>query len=332
MRYTQGRPSLARRGKTRCPQCGRKTFVNYIYPDGTPVADGECGKCDRADHCAYHMPPRQWNALHRSPSAPVRHEPPRPLQPSFMPTELMARSLGHYERNPLARFLHGVFDPHLGADRVDSVLMDYGLGTSALWGGAAVFWQVDHLGRVRTGKVIGYDPLTGHRIHDRNTWVHALPTLRRPDFNLRQAYFGAHLMRNVSGNPTILLFESEKGALITALLMHLLGCERTFIPMACGGCAGFNPSADLRGDPWDKHQVLRGRRVALFPDQGKYEEWDSRRPQLQGWAACCSISRVMERPQAVEVAPGDGFDDLILRHLASPLPLDALVTLFNRSF
>ena len=69
------------------------------------------------------------------------------------------------------------------------------MGTSKHWPGATVFWQVDISGRVRTGKVMLYNPENGRRIkepHNYITWVHSL--LKKENFNLRQCLFSEHLL------------------------------------------------------------------------------------------------------------------------------------------
>ncbi len=47
---------------------------------------------------------------------------------------------------------------------------------AAVLGRLAVFWQVDVKGRIRTGKIMLYDPKTGHRVkepHSYVCWVHS---------------------------------------------------------------------------------------------------------------------------------------------------------------
>lgn len=318
--------SLARRGKTVCPRCGRKTFVNYVYDDGRPVADGECGKCDRADKCGAHIPPRVWFGQHGSlVSGNIKGVVARkPLydEPSLIDTSLMERTLCHYDINPLARWLHGVFDSLTSPERVDALLRERCVGTSRRWGGATVYWQVDTRGRVRTGKVMGYNPETGRRIHQRNNWVHCLmPPADQGagGYNLRQCYFGSHIP--VRDDQVIWLFESEKAALVMDMLLEWGGLRRVFVPMATSGCGNLNPTLAAMNDPYDKLQVLRGRKVVLFPDEGKFREWEEKGRRLKGFCEQVWIATVMERglhryPVECPIEPGDGFDDLVLRYLA----------------
>lgn len=86
----------------------------------------------------------------------------------------------------------------------------YRIGTSSKWGGATIFWQTDRQGQVRTGKIMLYDPATGHRIKEPRayvSWVHS--ELHLPDFRLRQCLFGEHLLNRSTSAP-VMLVESEK--------------------------------------------------------------------------------------------------------------------------
>lgn len=310
--------------KAICPRCGRKTFVNYLYADGTPVADGHCGRCDRRDKCGYHLPPRTYfgQRMEAVQARPLR--PYEPVKPGFISHDDMVPTLEHYDRNHLAVFLHSVFDPYVDASDIDALLYGYGVGTAR--GGKTIYWQIDPRGGIRTGKVMAYDAASGKRTKEPGSmsWAHSLLKDRYPDFLLEQAYFGSHLA-NVCGDafqPRIWLFESEKAALIAALYLRWGGTERVFVPMASGGCENFNPTADALRNPYHRLQVLKGRRVTLFPDEGKYDEWSGKAERLRGFCAEIEVSTVMERlrhPLRIEcdINPGDGFDDIIMRYIAS---------------
>ena len=126
-----------------------------------------------------------------------------------------------------------------------------------------IFWQIDTKGRVRTGKIMQYNPETGRRIkHESGAidWVHnklkrsgALPE----DFNLQQCFFGEHLLK-VYPDATVCIVESEKSALISAAV--LTDC----IWLATGG---------LNNLTVDKCEILRGRTVVLYPDLNAYDKW-----------------------------------------------------------
>ena len=86
--------------------------------------------------------------------------------------------------------------------------------------GAAVFWQVDINGCIRTGKVMRYGN-DGHRIKADGvasiTWIHRMKAIAdsQPDFNLVQCFFGEHLL-SVYPDSKVMIVESEKSAIIAS--------------------------------------------------------------------------------------------------------------------
>ena len=73
----------------------------------------------------------------------------------------------------LARWTCGECDK----EAIDLLSVEYHVGTSKHWTGATVFWQVDNQGKVRTGKVMLYNPETGKRVkepYSHVSWVHSL--------------------------------------------------------------------------------------------------------------------------------------------------------------
>ena len=130
----------------------------------------------------------------------------------------------------------------------------YKVGTSKHWDGATVFWQIDYHNRVRTGKIMLYNPTTGKRIkepYNHVTWVHSV--LHKDNYNLKQCFFGEHLLSEDKSRP-VALVESEKTALIASY--HL----PQFLWIASGGKNGCFNANSL--------SVLAGRSVVLFPDLG----------------------------------------------------------------
>lgn len=348
---------LAKRGKSDCSYCGKKSFVNYIYDDGSPVADGVCGKCDRADHCGVHYPPREYfadnqqlNIRTNTRFRPQRQR-PKTTPPSYISPDVWKMSMRGYEKNPLVAYLHNIFDGNAGAEIpniVDATVKKYGVGTSAKYGGSTVFWQIDHYGRIRSGQILGYDATTGKRDHKRQNWVHSIMPDQYPDFKLEQCFFGSHLIRradeamalvnaerramNLAGEvePIIWLLESPKAAIILSIALTW-GKERDlFIPMATCGCQGLNLTFDKKRNIYDKHQILKNRKVVLFPDNGKFEEWKSKGEMLKGFCKEVYISTVCEptlHPHKIdyEIQEGDGFDDIILYYVTNGMPIWDLI-------
>ena len=182
--------------KIDCPNCGRKRcFVRYIDEEGTVHFPSSVGKCDHEQSCGYHYTPREYfrdnseavsnndRSIERIFHKSVIHTRPAPVEPSYIPDRIVRASLSHYDKNPLYRYLCGVF----GTKETLRLFNLYRIGTSAKWGGSTVFWQTDESGKVRTGKIMLYNPATGRRVKEpqaRVSWAHS--ELRLPDFNLRQ--------------------------------------------------------------------------------------------------------------------------------------------------
>jgi len=62
-----------------------------------------------------------------------------------IPTEVLAQSLTHYERNQFAFLLRR----HFGVDVADDLLKRFYIGTASRWPGACVFWYIDEEQRIR---------------------------------------------------------------------------------------------------------------------------------------------------------------------------------------
>jgi hypothetical protein len=169
-----------------------------------------------------------------------------------------------------------------------------------------------------------------------------------PNFNLEQCYFGSHIFRvanesmisnnekrkemNIKGNvePIIWLMESPKAALITSIVLAGANEKNLFIPMATFGSEGLNPTFERKRNRYDKHQILKNRKVVLFPDNGKFEEWKSKGKLLKGLCKEVYISTVCEpelHPQKIDydIQDGDGFDDIIMYYIKNNIPMWDLI-------
>lgn len=331
MKYSLRKGSL----KDQCPACGKRSFTPYVDSDGV-VLSPTVGRCDREYKCRYHLAPAQYLREHgltvceRSDSVRVRHH--RVWKtPSFIDPTDFRPSLQATSANSLFIFLHRVFDTDLGSAVVDDVLSRMAVGTSLKFGGSPIFWLIDSDGRIRDGKIVGYDTETGKRIkHPRPLFTNVHTLLKtKYDGEFRPCFFGEHLVSLRSRDLPVWLFESEKAALVTALSMESGGMWLG-IPIASGGCATFNPTDENKRDPWGRLRVLRGRRVVLFPDEGKFEDWSIKGRALRGYAREVYISTAMERerhPVSIEcdIDPGDGFDDLLLRYRRASLDTSPLL-------
>jgi hypothetical protein len=152
------------------------------------------------------------------------------------------------------------------------------IGTSKYEPGAVVFWQVDITGRVRTGKIMLYDAVSGKRVKDRDkhiTWAHT--ALRLPDFNLKQCFFGEHLLKDQQ--KPVAIVESEKTAVVASIYLP------DYIWLACGGINNLNA---------ERCRVLKDRKVMLFPDLGGYDKWSDKAKKLLH-ISHFNVSNLLER-------------------------------------
>ena len=285
--------------KTVCPECGRKScFTRYIDEAGEISFPDNVGICDHINSCGYHYTPKEYfrdnptvkeklNEQERNGSTPIvakaleKPQPEQEPQISFLPSDWVEQSMRRYDINPLYRY----FTKVAGKEDTDRLFRLYRVGTSRMWNGAAVFWQIDRNGNVRAGKIMGYDVETGHRIKEpfnQVSWVHSVRKL--PDFRMKQCLFGEHLLSDTSATMSakpVAVVESEKTALVAALFIP------DFIWLATGGMHGCFNSETM--------QVLGGREVVLFPDLKATEEWRQRLPMMESFCRRATCSGMLER-------------------------------------
>lgn len=281
-----------RASRHQCPNCGDPhSFTYYIDEEtGRPI-DESCGRCNHESSCGYHYTPKQFfidnptrqeRACVSSQTRRTATTRPKPQEPSFIPFEYVEKSASY--ASDFMYFLCGLFE----AQTIERLMEDYALGATR--SGDVIFWQIDKLGKVRTGKVMRYDKNTGHRVHGGGgvNWVHSL--MKCKDFNLKQCLFGEHLLK-MYPDKTVALVESEKSALLGAAVLP------QYVWLATGGKSNMNP---------DKMKVLRGRTVTLFPDAGCYEDWSERAKTAGGedWHVSDIIERSVtdeERAKGIDV-------------------------------
>jgi hypothetical protein len=301
---------LGRRA-TYCPQCGHREFKPYVdTQNNDQPLDPSCGRCNREIKCAYHLTPSEFfrqnpgkrpglNNLAAALNACLaRLKPIRTA--STLPTPWVTSSQrANANRDLLFQWLIQQF----GLNIATTLCALYSVGHTPMFGGATIYWLVDHQLRVRSGKIMAYDA-NGHRRRTLNapavTFVHTLrpSTLRfalnlplaaangvsasaapmaeiPEDYNYIQCFFGSKLLQ-ASPDATILLVESEKTALYLAgLLLQSNSLKTRYLPIATGGCAGLNISLDRLDDPDYRFAPLYNRRIILLPDVDATDKWHS---------------------------------------------------------
>lgn len=298
--------------KVDCPSCGqKKRFTLYIDTETGQPLHRTVGICDRESNCGYHYTPKQYFADNGQPMqqqyahiAPIAPTPPK--QPDFVPFYLVEKS--ESTQSNFVSFLSTLFTD--GAI-IQSLCQRYNIGATKQR--EVIFWQVDELNNVRSGKVMQYDPTNGKRSKTQTTdWIHSrmIKAKQLNDFNLIQCFFGQHLL---SSNPsaTVAIVESEKTAIIASGLMPNL------IWLAAGSLHGLNI---------EKCKCLKGRNVIFFPDLSKqqtnrmtaFEVWSAKAIEISRAHGCkVVVSDLLER-NASEAERAQGLD--IADYLTSQQP------------
>jgi hypothetical protein len=160
--------------------------------------------------------------------------------------------------------------------RIDEVLKDYHVGHGK--NGHTIFWQLDDLGEVRTGKMMKYRP-DGHR--DKTApwnfdWIHSalfrdqrLPQWNEDKQEAQLTFFGMHLL-NRYPHATVNIVESEKTAVLMAIAY---GNHATQVWMACGGL-------EMLSRERMKPIIDQGRKVVLYPDRDGIAKWKAKAKQI----------------------------------------------------
>ncbi len=208
---------------------------------------------------------------------------------SFIPVDIFKASLNEKAENNFIQFLLKRFGTEIATKQIEK----YFIGTSKHWNGATVFWQIDHKGKIRTGKIMVYDATNGKRTN-LFTFIHK--NINQNDFELKQCFFGQHLINN--NDKPLAIVESEKTAIIASIyfpqFVWLASCGKTYLT-------------------FDKMTALNGRKVVLFPDLKCFDDWQKKANEFS-ILANITVSDLLEK-KASEQEKKDGLDlaDYLLR-------------------
>lgn len=295
-RYTL-EPYKGMNSRYRCPVCQQKdkTFSLYIDNETMEHVHPTVGRCDRESSCSNHYTPKQYfqdnNISFDLPQQKTYNSKPVIIETksiSYIPVEVLKASLNPemFGLNNFVKYLIILF----GVDVTNKLISTYFIATSKHWNGATVFWQIDTKGKIRTGKIMLYNPVTGKRIKEPFNhvhWVHK--ALKQPEFELKQCLFGEHLL--IDKTMPVAVVESEKTAVIASVYLP------QFIWLAVGSLNNLNA---------EKCSILRGRTVSLFPDLNGFDKWNSKAKELSHIAKF-TVSDLLER-KATEAEKKQGFD------------------------
>ena len=280
-----------------CPSCQQMRFVRYVDTyTGEQVAE-DVGRCDREDNCGYHLRPSEYYYLSgKNPFTapkPARkpQSEPEPVQPSFIDIKIMQAGMSRYNENNFCRWLVSVF----GENQALELTSMYKIGTSKYWAGSCVFWQIDRDSKIRAGKIMLYDEVTGHRVKEpfnHIQWVHKV--MKVEPYHLQQCLFGEHLLSMDSDKP-VAIVESEKTAIVAS------GFIPDFVWLATAGKNNLNK---------DKLRSLQGFKVVLYPDLMAFDKWQ----KIAGGLPHVNVSDLLEhRANEADRAAGLDLADYLLR-------------------
>lgn len=303
-----------------CPACDDKhCFSLYVDENGDYINEG-VGRCNHESSCGYHYTPKQFFADNPTACPNWKDNFFRIPQPTIKSTvknkiwtvtsDIVKSSVNPSIDSDFTLFLSSL----IGRENTLKVIKDYHLGVTK--NRDVIFYQIDKEGRCRTGKIMKYNWVTGHRIKDENiggkiTWVHSIlrqsnnPKLRLPDeWTLTQCLFGEHLLKQYPFK-NVAIVESEKTAVICSSFW------REYIWLATGGKSQLN----------DRLQVLKGRKIVAFPDVDGYQEWKEKLSQVRGLDIM--ISDVLEKnaTEKDRINHVDIADLLIRQHRKEHIPI-----------
>jgi hypothetical protein len=278
-----------------CPSCGKKTFVKYVLNETKQYIGSTVGRCDREINCGYHLPPKAYFKSNKENfdsdnrnKGVKRNVPEQPFRNvSYIDQEIFEKTQhwGIYlKKNNFIEYLFSIFDEHI----VIKISERFRIGTAKHWNGATVFWQIDEKQKIRSGKIIHYDGLTGKRSKN-ITWVHSV--LKIPNYNLKQCLFGLHQLNDYPDH-IIGIVESEKTAVIMTGVSMKENILRNYIWMATGSLNTLKEEMLL---------PLKNRKIVLFPDLGintsksPYQIWEDKIKlfKKRGYQIC--ISSLLEK-------------------------------------
>ena len=278
-----------------CPNCGdRRSFAYYVDEQGTPLHPS-VGRCNHESGCGYHYTPKQYFQEHpechtakdfsfggQRMKQPTK-QPSLPLTVCYIPTNYVEKSQSVHSN--FFGFLSTLLTAYYGSkarEVLTRLLEEYRLGATR--DGAVIFWQIDRNDKVRTGKVMHYNPEDGHRIKRGLTsavnWIHSILKKQQvlpEEWQLSQCLFGEHLLKSNPGK-VVVLVESEKSAVIGSAIFP------GYVWLATGG------KSQMREE---KLRALTGQTVLLFPDVDGYAEWKQRAGSMTFCRAI--VSDIIER-------------------------------------
>ena len=210
------------------------------------------------------------------PGKPREYQLPADLPTFTLPMSMYERSTKGLDGDVLVRWLRSHLWDASQRSRIDDVLKAYHLGTATTKKNEqfTIFWYLNELGELCTGKMIRYK-YNGKRmkkedgVQNATDWVHAWlyrspvsTAYDREKVDWKRTYFGMHLVP-MYPMATVNIVESEKTAVIMAIAY---GNRPDSIWVACGSKTNIT---HRRLAPL----IRAGRNIVLYPDRDAVDEW-----------------------------------------------------------
>jgi len=304
-----------------CPQCGKKSFVRYIDTKTRRLLPVKYGRCDRETSCAYHRNPYKDGYGKKDdysmPTLTAVTSARTVVPTKYIPVDILKKTLVGYDQNAfIQNLLYHIPFPFKEKD-IERVIGLYYLGSiiSGYRKSAITFPYIDIAGNVRTIQVKQFNKAnhtTGtdflHSIiekqHKQNN--ESLPewlTEYQKNEKVVTCLFGEHLLKKYQYNP-VALVEAPKSAIYGTLYFGFPDTTENLLWLAV-----YNVSSLT----FKKCQVLKGRRVFLFPDlsnDGKaFDLWSRKAKEFSEklLGTFFKVSDLLEK-EAGETERLNGFD------------------------
>lgn len=287
-------PYSGRDSRYTCPQCGKHhEFILYVDAETNQPLAPHVGMCNRRDKCGYHYTPsdffRDKGEVREIEIVPSRLPPTKKFDiiDDFYRGDFYPNT-GDQPSNHITHLL-SLF----GKERVGSMQLDYMTGCHQ---GKVIFWQIDINGKMHTGKIMDYDPKSGHNTGYFNwfhKWKKEIEKELGREFVLKQCLYGEHLLRKLPPSKPILLVESYKNT-------HFVRClTRHFVVVSTDNKGGFTA---------ERCKPLRGFHVVVLPDGGAFDDWAKKAHYISREVGCSMRMSTFLEERATEEQKQKGYD------------------------
>ena len=277
--------------KTMCPNCNKKTFVQYENTITNELLPELFGRCDREVNCAYHLNPYKENYNQGLEIVTSKKVYKKQQIKTYIPLEILLklREKGRLIQNVFLQNLINKVPFPFDINDIEEVNLLYSLGTiiKGEYSGAITFPFIDFKRRVHAIQVKKFDENNNtintnfiHKVVAKEFFKNnmTLPTwIDQYDKNEKKVscLFGEHLIDKYPENP-IALVEAPKTAIYGTLYFGFPKYRKNLLWLAVYNLSSLN---------YEKCKILEGRNIYLFPDLSKdgsaFELWHNKAKELQ---------------------------------------------------